>query len=637
MKPLLTIGMATYDDFHGVYFSIQALRLEYEYLKEYIQLLVVDNNPSSAHGKDVQNVVANARIGGWNAEYVAMPENTGTSASRNRVFSEAEGQYVLCMDCHVLFPPGTIGELIDFLRAKEETTPHLYHGPLMFDSLKSFATHFNDQWRAEMWGTWGHIYHDEDTDRFFSMYQDNDFGYPVSLIDGKSRLKIKGIPQPIPWVRHEDYLDEQGFRSLNRNMEDFIDRQIDIPGQGLGMFLCSKEHWQWFNRDARGFGGEELYIHMKHRKAGYRVILLPWFQWLHRFGRPDGVKYPLTRWNKVRNYVLEFKELGIPLTPIFEHFVLSNMMSQQEWEYLVADPVQHLRHPNDPEVKQGCGSCGSAKAMASTYQNFKTTKALLEHISSQDRDLNEHMATLFRYAEKVSSVVEVSNRRESLLAFQASKVKYLQSYNSEARDPAVARMAALNDAELTEKVSHILSPIGMFNANMPDAELYFFDFTTEGEELLRVLESYHSRGAFRRFVAVHDTQLFNEVSPSGELGHFAALRRFMQAHPEFSVVFHDPKQHGLTILSRDKKDKPELPKMPTQMKNFVTAMASFVKSGMEMVDKPEYMGRLAICATCDKRVDGRCSECGCFIEAKAKLADQNCPINKWPAHIPQEG
>ena len=50
-KPFLTIGMPTYDDYHGIFFSVQALRMYHSEILDDIEILIVDNNPDSEHGK----------------------------------------------------------------------------------------------------------------------------------------------------------------------------------------------------------------------------------------------------------------------------------------------------------------------------------------------------------------------------------------------------------------------------------------------------------------------------------------------------------------------------------------------------------------------------------------------------------
>ena len=62
------------------------------------------------------------------------------------------------------------------------------------------------------------------------------------------------------------------------------------------------------------------YIQEKFRQAGHKTMCLPFLRWVHRFGRPDGVKYPLTMENKLRNFFIGHYELGLDIAPIIEHF-----------------------------------------------------------------------------------------------------------------------------------------------------------------------------------------------------------------------------------------------------------------------------------------------------------------------------
>src|ERR1700689_587179 len=84
-----------------------------------------------------------------------MPEPLGTSSSRNRVFTEASGEAVMCLDCHVLLAePFQIERLIRWYDTHPGTMD-LYQAPMFYDGLYNHSTHFNNKWRAEMWGTWG--------------------------------------------------------------------------------------------------------------------------------------------------------------------------------------------------------------------------------------------------------------------------------------------------------------------------------------------------------------------------------------------------------------------------------------------------------------------------------------------------
>jgi hypothetical protein len=139
----LTIGMATYNDFDGVYFTFQALRL-YQDLKN-TELLVIDNYGC----QETKNLVE-----GWlHGRYIRATDAVGTAAPRDRIFREARGKAVLCCDCHVLFPPGVIAQLKQFYREHPDCLD-LLQGPLLYDDGKLISTHFDSVWRDQMWGTW---------------------------------------------------------------------------------------------------------------------------------------------------------------------------------------------------------------------------------------------------------------------------------------------------------------------------------------------------------------------------------------------------------------------------------------------------------------------------------------------------
>lgn len=252
----LTIGMAAFDEYDGTYFTIQAIRLFHPEVTRDTEILLVDNNPHGPSGH------AYRKLASWvdGFRYIPHAEWRGTSV-RDVIFREARTPYVLCLDAHVMLAAGTIGKLIAYFDAHPDTGD-LLQGPLMRDDLVVLGTHFAPEWRDGMYGTWA--------------------------------------------------LDQRG---LQEDADPF-----EIPMQGLGLFACRKEAWRGFNPRFRGFGGEEGYIHEKFRQAGHRTLCLPFLRWLHRFGRPDGVRYP-TQWiDRIINYHLGFRELGLDPSPIDAHF-----------------------------------------------------------------------------------------------------------------------------------------------------------------------------------------------------------------------------------------------------------------------------------------------------------------------------
>jgi Glycosyl transferase family 2 len=252
----LTIGMATYDDYDGAYFTIQAIRIGDPDLAKHIEFVVIDNNPTGASSQPLKNL--EHWVDGY--RYIPAAEWCGT-AVRDRVFAEATSDNVLCLDSHVLIRPGAIARLIAYMQANPGSRD-LLQGPLVYDDLKNLGTHFDPIWREGMYGVWG--------------------------------------------------VDPRG--------EDVEAPPFDIPMQGLGVFACRRAAWPGFNPAFRGFGGEEGYIHEKFRQRGGRTLCLPFLRWLHRFNRPMGTRYTNRWEDRIRNYYIGRHELGLPTNDVEAHF-----------------------------------------------------------------------------------------------------------------------------------------------------------------------------------------------------------------------------------------------------------------------------------------------------------------------------
>ncbi|MEO0339142.1 MAG: glycosyltransferase [Bacteroidota bacterium] len=255
-EPVLTIAMSTYDDYDGVYFSIQAIRMYHEEIADRLRFLVLDNNPDGKEGQAAKHFVETLP----KSRYISFPYYNSTS-TRDILFREAETPYVLCMDSHIFFVPGALAQLIDYFEQQRDCRD-LIQGPLLYDDLQQVSSHFNTQWNDGMYGTWG----------------------------------------------------------FDRRASDPNHVPFEIPMQGLGVFACHKDAWQGFNPRFRGFGGEEGYIHQKFRNAGHRTLCLPFLRWMHRFGRPRGTSYPNKWKDRIRNYLIGFQEVGLDVEVCKKHF-----------------------------------------------------------------------------------------------------------------------------------------------------------------------------------------------------------------------------------------------------------------------------------------------------------------------------
>lgn len=254
----LTIGSAVYDDFDGVYFSYQSIRLNNQDIWDDLDLLIIDNNPESSQGKATKSFCEKTN----HIRYIPYTEKKSTTV-RNEIFKNAQGKFCMSIDCHVLFEPDTIKKLIQYFEENPDTKD-LFHGPMFYDVINGHdpCTHMDPVWRDHMYGIWGY--------------------------------------------------DKRGNKANNKPFE--------IPMHGLGIFACKTDEWLGFNENFIGFGGEEGYIHKKYEKANRKTWCLPFLRWLHRFDRPSGVKYPLVLEDRVRNYIKGHKELELPYDDIIEHF-----------------------------------------------------------------------------------------------------------------------------------------------------------------------------------------------------------------------------------------------------------------------------------------------------------------------------
>ena len=60
--PLLTIGMACFDEFDMVWATVQALRLYHAEWMHLCEIVIVDNNPKSAEGRATKKFITGAGL-----------------------------------------------------------------------------------------------------------------------------------------------------------------------------------------------------------------------------------------------------------------------------------------------------------------------------------------------------------------------------------------------------------------------------------------------------------------------------------------------------------------------------------------------------------------------------------------------
>ncbi len=234
MTPSLTIGMATYNDINGVYFTLQSLRMHHPL--DNVEILVVDNKGDA----DTENFVTKWVPG---ARYMKALEATGTAAPRDLVMRQASSPYVLCLDCHVLLDSGALQSLLDYYQQYPHTSD-LIQGPMIYDDLKNLTTHMDPVWRAQMFGTWG-------------LDQQVHSGYPFEI-------PMHGLG--LFSCRKEAWL---GFNSKFRGFggeEGYIHEKFRLAGHRT---LCLPQ-LRWLHRFVRP-GGVPYPLLMQHKVKNYFI------------------------------------------------------------------------------------------------------------------------------------------------------------------------------------------------------------------------------------------------------------------------------------------------------------------------------------------------------------------------------
>lgn len=309
----LTIGIPTYKDYDGWWATVSSL-YEHHDLSD-CEVLTVDNAPDSPEGEEVRQ-----SCGQWpGLRYVPQASPVGTATAKDRVFAEARGDVVLCLDSHVILGKRAIDAVLDTF-ACEDADNVLLHGPLIFDGTNTVATHLNRHWGSGMPGQWARGW----------FHRCGFTAAPRRLPNGTISWETIchasatveecycGSLNGYAWDGHESRLLSHGWKPLDKMVDIW-----EIGAHGTGLFACRRDRWPQFCRgesaDMVGFGCEEWHLHDLWRMAGGRVMMHPRLRWRHRF-RQKHHEYRPDLLDQARNAILWTKRLGRDPKLVHEHF-----------------------------------------------------------------------------------------------------------------------------------------------------------------------------------------------------------------------------------------------------------------------------------------------------------------------------
>lgn len=137
---MLTIGMAAYRDWEGVWSTLESLQLFHDL--DGVEVFVLD-------GDDCTRSREVCRAKGF--RYGRYDGPMGTAQIRNELIRRSSGEHVLVLDCHVMLFRGAIDCLRAWIAGNPES-PDLICGPLDCWSTHEFYLEVYEKWAGRMWG-----------------------------------------------------------------------------------------------------------------------------------------------------------------------------------------------------------------------------------------------------------------------------------------------------------------------------------------------------------------------------------------------------------------------------------------------------------------------------------------------------
>jgi glycosyltransferase involved in cell wall biosynthesis len=506
----LTIGCAVYDDYR-VKFTLQAIRLQLMAagLLDVVEFIIVDNKPGSMASQQLRTWIERAGI-----RYIPMPENIGTSQPRQRIFDEARGDAVLVIDAHVLLPPEAVVKLIAFYDANPDCRDLLTGPNIASERLDGLTTHYNLGWRNEFFGMWGTAWKSPTGEVVSAV--DNKGWATFVLLPGGEPAAIRELSVECKYGEHTKLFREAGFKPLGHDDAD----DFEIPAMGLGLFSCRREAWVGFNPNFRGFGGAEHYIHAKFRKRGNCTRSLGFLKWWHDFTK-TGSNPPAVLHDKLRNTIIGYQELGLPLDDTRRHFVEDRRrVSPSDFDKLIADPL------NAPVI------VGQA-SLEDYYDRARNQKSPVQ----------PHVEALRSFAERCEHVTEFSKSKGTLAAFAAALNRdgtRLVSYTTDA-NPTV------------EAIAKLAPFVELRKGHTPEAieptDLLFI--SGKNETTKTVLNLVADGAPVSKYIILHD------VARHAELARLCDT--ILHEQPQWYVAGGSNASDGLAILACDPTQRPAKP------------------------------------------------------------------------------
>lgn len=172
-----------------------------------------------------------------------------------------------------------------------------------------------------------------------------------------------------------------------------------------------------------------------------------------------------------------------------------------------------------------------------------TAEEIYYELCYKKSDINEHLPTLKRYAEKCEHVTEFGFRHGcSIFALLMAKPKRLVSYdlNNHPTVETVKKLARKENVNFQFKQENVL------NANIEETDFLFIDTWHCDHQLKKELELH--AGKVKKFLGFHDTFSFWLTGEDGGIGLKPVIESFLLENTNWKEDFRTDDNNGLLIL-----------------------------------------------------------------------------------------
>ena len=162
-------------------------------------------------------------------------------------------------------------------------------------------------------------------------------------------------------------------------------------------------------------------------------------------------------------------------------------------------------------------------------------------------DINEHLPMLYFLAQQCDHVTEFGVRTgASTLAFLhglQGRPATLRSYDINDQYGVQDSLTKWTRVEWTFSICSTLSI-----TRIEPTDLLFVD-TLHNYDQVRQELALHGESA-RRWIVFHDTETFGTVGDDGGRGINQAITEWLEAKPEWRIVYRTHRNNGLTVIER---------------------------------------------------------------------------------------